>query len=209
MTDNLPKIISRAAQALASATTAAEVLVAGLKAKVAYDEAKIMARLSQVRDAHQDVIAACHQVMADAVEIESQAQCRLADEYDSAQERGEVKSAGQPRKSIVPNENNTPSVDDIGLTRKQVHEARKVRDAEKKKPGMIRQRLDAQLKEGKEPTRAVVKRAIAETKPKTAKPKPRSVKQVEMDNRNAKIIKLAKSGWSADELSREFNVVTR
>jgi hypothetical protein len=61
------------------------------------------------------------------------AQCRLADEYDAAQERGEVQQAGGRRGNQfanVPKENNAkPTVADIGLTRKQVHEARVVRDA--------------------------------------------------------------------------------
>jgi hypothetical protein len=52
------------------------------------------------------------------------AKCRLADEYDAAQERGEVKKHGR-RKSDIPNENITPDVTDIGLTSKQVHEARR------------------------------------------------------------------------------------
>lgn len=57
---------------------------------------------------------------------ETQAQCRLADEYDAAQERGEVgQRTGRPKK-VVPKENDfssPPTVTDIGLTRKQVHEA--------------------------------------------------------------------------------------
>jgi hypothetical protein len=40
------------------------------------------------------------------------AQVRLADEYDAAQERGET--SGQPRKSNIPDGNNTPTVTDIG-----------------------------------------------------------------------------------------------
>ena len=61
----------------------------------------------------------------------------LADEYDAAQARDEV--AGKKFKGnqwSVPNENAPPSAADIGLTRKQVHEARLVRDAEKAKPGV-------------------------------------------------------------------------
>ena len=61
----------------------------------------------------------------------------MADEYDAAQKGGEVASAneGRPRRS---NTERLPSAADIGLTSKQVHLARKVRDAEKAKPGIIR-----------------------------------------------------------------------
>jgi hypothetical protein len=56
--------------------------------------------------------------------IEASAQCRLADEYDAAQERGEVAKQGGARNFKVPNENFETTTADIGLTRKQVHEAR-------------------------------------------------------------------------------------
>jgi hypothetical protein len=59
----------------------------------------------------------------------ARAKARLADEYDAAQQRGEVRRHGNYRKSDVPNENITPTVTDIGPARKQVHEARNVRDA--------------------------------------------------------------------------------
>jgi hypothetical protein len=58
------------------------------------------------------------------------AEARLADECDAAQERGEVAGKGQP--SNVPDGNIKPAtVEDFGLSRKQVHEARQVRDAER------------------------------------------------------------------------------
>lgn len=155
-------MIQRAAAALAKATTAAEVLDAKREATVAYDAAKVAARFAKIKDAHDTIIAACHKTQADALVIEAQAQCRLADEYDAAQERGEVQKAGGDRKSkiIIHNENNDPTVTDIGLTSKQVHEARQVRDAEEAKPGIIRKTLDECLAANKEPTHAVVKRAI-------------------------------------------------
>jgi hypothetical protein len=213
---NLPELISRAAQALANAKTAAEVLDARKHAKAAYVAAKQASRFVEAKEAHDEVMAACHKVMADALEIETRAQCRLADEYDAAQERGEVAKQGEvggghTRSSQL---EHLPRVNDIGLTRKQVHEARTVRDAEKRRPGMAKKALDEQLKAGKEPTLAVVKRAIKEImEPKkdkpSAAPKPKSAKQQELDDRNARIIALADGGWSADEIAREFDLVTR
>lgn len=71
--------------------------------------------------------------LADALEIEAQAKRRLADEYDAAQARGEVAGSceGRPRRSGV---ERLPDASDLGLTRKQIHEARQVRDAEKAAP---------------------------------------------------------------------------
>jgi len=60
---------------------------------------------------------------------------RLADEYDAAQERGEIKGNGGARNFTVPNENSElPNAADIGLSRKTVFEARQIRDAEKADP---------------------------------------------------------------------------
>ncbi|OYX67032.1 MAG: hypothetical protein B7Y88_04210 [Sphingomonadales bacterium 32-64-17] len=61
---------------------------------------------------------------------------RLAVEYDAAQERGEIgQRTGRPKD--VPNENDfIPTTADAGLTRKQIHEARQLRDAEVSDPGV-------------------------------------------------------------------------
>jgi hypothetical protein len=62
--------------------------------------------------------------LADALEIEARAKRRLADEYDAAQERGEVASA-KDGKIKLPD----VKVENVGLTYKQIHEARAARDA--------------------------------------------------------------------------------
>src|SRR6185503_19315879 len=168
--EQLPQLIQRAAAALAKATTAGEILEARNHADVAYSAAKKAAQFAKTKDAHDAVVAACRKVMADALVIEAQAQCRLADEYDAAQQRGEVKGHGNKRKSDIPKENITSTVTDIGLTSKQVHEARAVRDAEIKKPGIVRKAVEERLQANEEPTRADVKRAV---KPAVKKSGPR------------------------------------
>jgi hypothetical protein len=165
--ESLSLLIEDAVMALANARSAAEVLDARDRANVVYAAAKMAARLAKAKDAHDTVIAACRKAQADALVIEAQAQCRLADEYDAAQERGEAKRAGKPKNNIIPNENNIAAVDDIGLTSKQVHEARIVRDAEKENPGIVRKTVDERLSADQEPTRADVKRA---TNPKPPPP---------------------------------------
>lgn len=47
-----------------------------------------------------------------------------------AQERGEVQTRGGDRVSNVPDRNNAPTTDDIGLSRKQIHEARRMVNGE-------------------------------------------------------------------------------
>jgi hypothetical protein len=61
-------------------------------------------------------------------EIEAGAKRRLADEYDVAQERGEVVGRTGGGDITVP-VRNAATAADIGLTRKQIHEARAVRNA--------------------------------------------------------------------------------
>lgn len=152
----LPALVDRAAQALAGARSSAEVLEARDMASMAYDMAKKTARLAKAKGAHDTLIAAAHRAQADALEIEAGAKRRLADEYDAAQERGEVKGHGN--RSDIPKENVT--VRDIGLTSKVIHEARLIRDAEDADPGIVRRTLDEAIDAGDEPTRAKINRAV-------------------------------------------------
>jgi hypothetical protein len=80
----LPALIEQAAAALATATTAAEVLDAKNKAGFAYITAKAAARFAEAKNAHETVVTACRKAMGDGSLIEKTAQCRLADEYDAA-----------------------------------------------------------------------------------------------------------------------------
>jgi hypothetical protein len=156
---DLPSLIDRAATMLSGAKNAAEVLEAREAAGLAYDVAKRSARLQRAKAAHDDLVAAAHRAQAHALEIEACAKHRLADEYDAAQERGEVQKPGGDRVSNVPDRNNAPTVSDLGLSRKDIHEARLVRDAERVDPGIVRRTLDEGLARGEEPTRAALRRA--------------------------------------------------
>lgn len=156
---SLVTLIDDAARTLTGAHSAAEILDARDKASFAYDAAKKAARLAQARDAHNTVIAAAHRAQARALEIEAGAKRRLADEYDAAQERGEAVGPKGGGDSTVP-VRNAATVKDLGLTRKQVHEAREIRDAEEVDPGIVSRTLNEAVDAGEEPTRAKVKRAV-------------------------------------------------
>jgi hypothetical protein len=158
----LPGLVQRAASQLASATTAAEVLEARDTARVAYDAAKSAARFVKAKKAHDDVLAAVYRAQADALEIEALAKRRLADEYDAAQDRGEVAVRGNPRPSKA---EGLATAADIGLSHKDIHEAREIRDAEEADPGIIRRAIDEQIDAGQEPTRTAIKRALRPSTP--------------------------------------------
>lgn len=173
---SLPALVKSAAQKLASATTAAEILDARDMAALAYTTAKKTSRLARAKGAHDDLVAKAHRAQADALEIEAMAKRRLADEYDAAQDRGEVAGHGGGRNFKVGNKNVEPlaSAADLGLNRKDIHEARVIRDAEAADPGVIRRTLDARLSEGVEPSKAALREVIASVaRPDGGKPKSR------------------------------------
>ncbi|MDG4903182.1 SAM-dependent methyltransferase [Mesorhizobium sp. WSM4962] len=156
--ERLPSLVKEAAAVLSRATSAAEVLAAHDLAAATYDAAKRQARLQKAKRAHDELVAATYRVQADSLEIESLAKRRLADEYDAAQHRGEVGKKGQ-RTDLVPAANKVPTAEEAGLSRKQVFEARQIRDAIEQDPGIVRRALDQMLAAGDEPTRAGLKRA--------------------------------------------------
>jgi N6-adenosine-specific RNA methylase IME4 len=162
ITTQLPGMIKAAAQKLASAADAGAVLDARDSAALAYDASKRAARMAKAKGAHDQVVAAAHRAQADALEIEAAAKRRLADEYDGAQERGEVQKAGGNRKIKIPDGNNGPATaSDIGIPSKEIHDARQIRDAIVANPSIVREALDDILAKGDEPTRTALKKAIA------------------------------------------------
>lgn len=158
MSETLPAIVDRASTALANARTAAEVLEARELAGVAYDMAKRAARLAKAMDARDSLVAAAHRAQADALEIEAGAMRRFADEYDGAQERGEVQRRGGDGSSKA----ELPTAADLGLNRKDIHEARIFRDAEKASPGIVKRTITERLNAGHEPTKTALRQAVVE-----------------------------------------------
>lgn len=171
-TETLPVLIDRATAALSSARSSAEVLEARDMARVAYDAAKSAGRMAQAKQAHDSLIAEIHRAQANALAIRARAEMRLAEEYDAAQDRGEVAKSGQ-RNDLVGSHNEVkPTAADLGIRRDEIHEARKLRDAEASEPGLISRALDAMVARGEEPTRAALKREVFDKpKPKQMDPK--------------------------------------
>lgn len=183
-TSELAPIIHRARQSLAMAETAAEVLDAKEQASLAYDAVKRATRLAKAKGATDEAIASAHRLQAEALELEAAAKRRLADEYDAAQERGEVAGHGRPSKRFSTGtffQGNEAEIqrkkaeaqlremtgmppatlnEMPGLTKKDIHDARQIRDAEAEEPGFVRRVMDEKLEAGKAPTRADINREI-------------------------------------------------
>jgi hypothetical protein len=166
---NVAALIDRAAAGLKSARTSAELLDVIGQTDVAYTAAKLAARAAKIKGAFDDVIAAAYRAQADALEIEAAAKRRLADELDQSQKDGSARTRGGDRTSKLSDGKFAPK--EIGLSDKQIHEARKIRDAERASPGIVRKTLDSALNHGDEPTKAAVRRAVNETLGKRDKPK--------------------------------------
>jgi len=160
--DTLPVFVRRAAAMLASAETAAEVLEARDYSALAYDAAKSAARLARAKGAHDEVVAAVYRAQADALEIESLAKRRLADEYDAAQDRGEVAKHGGKRGNQhgKVDASNVATAAETGLARPEIFEARRIRDAIEREPGIVRRVLDDILDAGDEPTKARLRKEL-------------------------------------------------
>ena len=206
--EKLPRLIELAANALSKATTAGEVLEAKQAAGAAYDAGKIAERLAKYKKAHEEVIAAIRRTQADALVIEARAQCRLADEYDAAQERGEVAKQGELGRGRSSKQELLSTAADIGITKKEVHEARQIRNAEKAKPGLIRKMLDKQLEDGEEPTRADVRRVIKNATP-LEKKTPRTHRAPQTHYTETEIVALADKGMTIAQIAAETGIGQR
>lgn len=160
--ETLPSLIDKATAALEGARNSAEILEARDMARVAYDAAKSAGRIAKAKTAHDSIISEVHRAQAHALAIRARAEMRLAEEYDAAQERGEVAKRGW--ESGVDKDNITTAAG-IGLRRDEIFEARKIRDAENADPGLISRALDGMIERGEEPTRAALRREIEKPKP--------------------------------------------
>lgn len=89
---------------------------------------------------------------------------RLAGEYNVAQAGGDVATRPRNPGSVghVGDDNMPPATaSEHGLCRDQIHEARRIRDAESAEPGVVRRRLDNRLDRGEERTRTALQNMVS------------------------------------------------
>ncbi|MCK1671052.1 hypothetical protein [Bradyrhizobium sp. 150] len=199
----LPALIERAAATLTNAKTSAEVLAARDMASFAYDVAKRTARLVTIKNAHDDVIAAIYRSQADALVIEARAKCRLADEYDAAQERGEVARQGENR--FTEFHDHKLYLRDVVSNPRQMHEARELRDAEVAQPGVVRRTVDDAIAAGGEPTKAKLKRAVRKVVKRLKSKKPDAAP---IETQHERDLRVLLSLWEASCASARAEFLT-
>lgn len=138
-----------------------DVIAARLLAAAVYDQAKVAGNYAERFGAAERLVGKARQLQGDALLIEARAKVRLADEYDAAQAAGEVRKPGQRGKAVKDGDRfSTPTAEDVGLSKQEVHDARKLRDAERRSPGIVERAIAARLAAGLEPSRANLRAAV-------------------------------------------------
>lgn len=122
-----------------------------------YDQSKAAAGYAKRMKLSDELIGKARRMQGDALLIETRAKMALADQFDEAQAAGVVAAPGRPKK--VSDENHF-RLEDVGLSKSQVHEARKLRDAETNEPGLVERAIAARIQAGLEPSRANLRAAI-------------------------------------------------
>lgn len=123
----------------------------------AYDLAQAEARFAAKYEATRELVPKLRQLQGDALLMETRCKIALAKAYDAAQQAGQAAKKGRPK---------NVATDDIfkqaeaGLTRQEIHDARKLAAAEEKTPGIAERAIAARVAAGLAPTRANLKHAI-------------------------------------------------
>jgi hypothetical protein len=161
---SLGSLIQHARKALDGAKSYTQVLEARAEADTVYTAARLTARLSKVKDAHNAVQEKCRVLMGDAIQLEVLCQIKLADEIDLAQANGQLRTQGDNSRDNEKARNPTgkAGLPDIGLTGDAVHRARIVRDASLARPGFVRELIEEKLRNAQAPTRRQVQQAAKE-----------------------------------------------
>jgi hypothetical protein len=134
-----------------------DVLAAKRLAGGAYLEAKAAAQYAATfGEDGKRLIAKARQLQGDALLIEARAKMQIAAAWDQADSEGRTLK-GRPKS--VPDEN-AFTAEEAGLSRKDIHEARKLAEAERIAPGLVERAIAARLESGLEPSRANLRAAV-------------------------------------------------
>jgi hypothetical protein len=120
---------------------------------VAYDQAKAAAGSAERVRASRDLIDKARRLQADALKIETMCYVAMANAVDEAQTGGVVARIGRP----VKGKDNILKMDEVGIDKRRLHEARKIRSTLKTQPDFIDRIIADRLARGLEPTRSALR----------------------------------------------------
>ena len=164
--------------ALTNAIPMAQVLEIKERAKTIYDKIKREISLQKAKGAHKEMVALSLHMQGNARKVMIRANILLADEYDTAKEKGEVAVPGdiksqnlsaiaQPTLSQKETVNQLPIQKELGIDHRVMSDFRKLKEFDKKNPGVIETKIDELVEAGQEPTQAAINRMIDPPKLKT------------------------------------------
>lgn len=134
-----------------------DIVNARIVASVAYATAKTAAQFAEQIGATEKLIAKARRMQADALLIEARAKILIAVKWDEAQASGKASKGGRPK---TVSDGNSFTSEETGLSRKEIHEARKLAAAEHREPGIVERAIQARLSAGLGPTRANLRAAV-------------------------------------------------
>ncbi len=148
---DLPSTIARAIACLDEG----DIKAAALLSRKAVDDAAANERYARQAKVGDALLGKARQLQSEALLIEVRVQTAIADMVDEGQAAGEIASKSQKKSDVQSSDIST--LDDLGVDRRRLSEMRKLRDAEKKEPGIAERAIRARVEAGFAPTRAVVR----------------------------------------------------
>lgn len=124
-------------------------------AQFAYSSAPAFAKMAE-KLRLKEALEACQRIQADALEVVSYSEIHIATDWERLSAEGKT-HRGRPKSVVV---EDAFTALEVGLTRDQIHKAKKLRDAENAEPGFIRRTIEELVRNGVAPTKAGLRAAI-------------------------------------------------
>lgn len=122
-----------------------------------YERAKAGAAYAKKVKASRELIDKARRMQGEALKIESMCYVAMADAIDEAQSKGHVARQGRPEKV---RDADVFTLQDVGVDKRRLSEARKLRNAERDRPGIVERAIQARIEAGLEPSRANLRAAV-------------------------------------------------
>ncbi|ATE84638.1 CcrM-like DNA methyltransferase [Sinorhizobium phage phi2LM21] len=135
---------------------AGDVRAALLLSTGAYEQAKAALNYAEKVKASRELIEKARRMQAEALKIESMCYVAMANTIDEAQQKGKVAKQGR----VKVRDADVFTLDDVGIDKRRLHEARKLRDAVREQPDFVDRVIAARLEAGLDPSRRSLSHAI-------------------------------------------------
>lgn len=122
----------------------------------AYEQAKAAVNYAEKVKASRELIDKARLMQAEALKIESMCYVAMADTIDEAQAKGCVAKQGR----VKVRDADVFSLDDVGIDKRRLHEARKLRNVVREQPDFVERVIAARLEAGLDPSRRSLSHAI-------------------------------------------------